>query len=380
MDSILVVEDEHDVGLAIRTVLSRAGYDVHVETTGLGGVAEFRTSRPDAVVLDVGLPDLDGWGVLERIREFSTRPVLLLTAHGTDSDKVRGLRAGADDYLTKPFSNPELTARVNALIRRSRAVPDDDPSVAERVDELRAALASEQIVPFYQPIVALNRQLTVGAEALARWLHPELGLVPPDDFIGLAEQSGLVAELGTQILRRACADAAGWPVGASGPRKVTVNVSGLQLVQDDYANLVRSALDDSGLPAAQLVLEVTESTVGGDDPQARAALASLRRLGVRVAIDDFGTGTSNLSRLASLPVDVVKLDRSFLRGFAPGSRAQALIRGLVSLAHELDLSVVVEGVEKSEESDLLQDLGADEGQGWLWGRAVPGEEFERRVS
>jgi EAL domain-containing protein (putative c-di-GMP-specific phosphodiesterase class I)/CheY-like chemotaxis protein len=370
-DRVLVVEDEPDVGLAIRTLLLRAGYEVQVASSGQGGVDGFRAGWPDAVVLDVGLPDLDGWQVLDRIRAISTRPVLLLTAHGGDADKVRGLQSGADDYLTKPFSNPELVARVDALIRRSRSIPDDDPATVARVDELRLGIERGEVVPYYQPIVDIHTSRIVGAEALARWLHPVRGLVPPEEFISLAEQADLVGSLGLHMLRRACLDAARWP----GTAKVTVNVSGQQLLTDGFHLSVVAALSDAALLPARLVLEVTESTVAGDDPLGREVLEGLRALGVRVAIDDFGTGYSNLSRLATLPVDLLKLDRSFLAGIQSDGRGRSLVRGLVSLAHELGLSTVIEGIEHQAQAATAATLGADEGQGWLWGRAVPNGEF-----
>ena len=247
--------------------------------------------------------------------------------------------------------------------------------VAAKVEELRFALANNEIAVYYQPIVDLTDGRVRGGEALARWVHPDRGLIGPDEFIGLAEQSGLIAVLGEQVLRTACDDAAGWRCDGAGQAKVTVNVSGQQLRDPDFIAIVRDSLDESGLDARRLVLEVTESTVGGDDPTALVTLERLRTLGVRIAIDDFGTGYSNLSRLAGMPVDILKLDRSFVIEIETNARSRALVRGLIAMATELDLVTVAEGVETVDQARAVRALGCGEGQGWLWGRPVAKADF-----
>ena len=247
--------------------------------------------------------------------------------------------------------------------------------VSAEVDALRAAVANGQIRPYYQPIVSMTDGQTLGGEALARWEHPQRGLVPPDEFIPIAEQCGLIDAIGEQILRQACRDAAGWVSPDRVPPKVTVNVSGQQLHRPEFVDIALSALADSGLPAARLVLEVTESTVYGDDVLAHAAIVRLRAHGIAIAIDDFGTGYSNLGRLASLPVDLIKFDRSFLLDIETNPRSRALLRGLLSMTGELDLATVFEGIETDAQADRVRALGVQQAQGWLWGQAVPNAQF-----
>ena len=246
---------------------------------------------------------------------------------------------------------------------------------ADRVDELRAAIRSSELTVVYQPIVDVGDDLVIGAEALVRWPHPVRGVVLPDEFISLAEQSGLIGMLGERVLRQACQDATSWQLPRCQQAKVAVNVSGQQLHDPGFVEVVTQSLTDSGLHPWRLVLEVTESTMAGDDEVATRALRQLRKLGVQVAIDDFGTGYSNLSRLSSMPVDVLKLDRSFVVQLEFSSRARALLRGLIGMAAALGLRAVVEGIETPQQARIVAAMGADEGQGWLWGRPVSSSEL-----
>jgi EAL domain-containing protein (putative c-di-GMP-specific phosphodiesterase class I)/GGDEF domain-containing protein len=247
--------------------------------------------------------------------------------------------------------------------------------VANKVDELRRAIEAGDIAVYYQPIVDIHDGRLRGAEALARWIHPVRGVIGPEEFIGLAEEAGLIGALGEGVLRQACRGAARWRCDGTGQGKVTVNVSAYQLRDPHFVGLVSDCLEESGLDPHRLVLEVTESVVGGEDPAAVAILQRLRRLGVRVAIDDFGTGYSNLSRLAGMPVDMLKLDRSFIVGIETSARTRALVRGLIGMAAGLDLLTVAEGIETPEQALAVQALGCEEAQGWLWGRPVPQTDF-----
>ena len=251
--------------------------------------------------------------------------------------------------------------------------------VSDHVDELRTAIELGQVVPFYQPVVDLGSGHVVGAEALARWLHPGRGVVGPEVFIPLAEQSGLIHALGRAILRRACMDAATWQPGdadgGGASIRLAVNVSGLQLRDDAFVDLVARCLCESGLPASGLTLEVTETTVAADDPEARHTLERLREAGVSIAMDDFGTGYSNLARLANLPIDVLKIDRSFVLGLDDPGHAKALLRAILALAAGIGLRTVVEGIELAEHANFVTSCGAHQGQGWLYGPAVAADDF-----
>ncbi|TNM68009.1 bifunctional diguanylate cyclase/phosphodiesterase [Streptomyces sp. NP160] len=243
---------------------------------------------------------------------------------------------------------------------------------------LYEALADGSVEVHYQPVVRLSDGVTTGAEALVRWRRGD-GFVPPADFLPQAEASGAVVQLGRYVLERACRDAASWPQppGAA-PLTVAVNASGPELAEDDYAAWVVSALHRSGLPGERLVVEVVEGLLDEQSDAVVANLHALRAAGVRIAVDDFGTGWSSLARLGRLPLDLLKVDRSFVADVEPGKEA-LLCAGVVALAHALDLAIVAEGVETEHQAAWLAALGCEEGQGWLWAPALTSSAFSERL-
>ena len=265
---------------------------------------------------------------------------------------------------------------------RGRAVvyaPAMHAAAIERVtleEALRRGLARGEFRLAYQPIVDLATGALIGAEALVRWWHPERGLVAPADFVPLAEETGLIVPLGRWVLEEACRQAATWrsaaaAAGGDAPRlTVGVNVSGRQLARPELVDEVRAALAGSGLPADRLVLELTESTVIQHPEAARERLAALKALGVRLAIDDFGTGYSALSYLRQFPIDVLKIDKSFVGDVAEGGQPAALAAAIVALGDALSLRTVAEGVESAAQATVLAELGCPLAQGYHFGRPV----------
>ncbi|MEU2349896.1 bifunctional diguanylate cyclase/phosphodiesterase [Modestobacter sp. NPDC049651] len=237
--------------------------------------------------------------------------------------------------------------------------------------DLAAALTAGEIEVHYQPIVTVPGGAVTGVEALARWTHAGRGPVPPTEFVPVAEQGGLVHALGEHVLRTACAELAGVRSRTGAQLTVGVNVSGRELNDPGYPQRVRAVLAETGFPAGHLVLEVTESLLDGESPSAVAALHAVRALGVNVSIDDFGTGWSSLSRLDTLPADILKLDRSFIATLTDSPRRAQMLRDLVTMCRGLGLDVVAEGVETGEQAAAVRDVGCEFAQGWLYGRAVP---------
>jgi len=224
----------------------------------------------------------------------------------------------------------------------------------------------------HQPLIAADGGRRVGTEALARWDHPQLGAVPPLEFVGVAEQSDLIHALGQHVLATACQDVAARRATRPGERDlgVSVNVSPRQLDDAELPQIVADALAASGLPATALCLEVTESALAEDAVKAAHTLARLREVGVRLAIDDFGTGYSSLARLRTLPVDELKIDRSFVTPLPDDRQARHVVGGIIALAHGLDMHVVAEGVETARHAEILADLDCDLLQGYHFGRPV----------
>ena len=235
--------------------------------------------------------------------------------------------------------------------------------------ELREAITGGQLVVHYQPTVQLSSEAISGFEALVRWQHPVRGLLLPGDFIPVAEHSGLVVPLGEWVLRQACRDGARMQSPQHAPT-VAVNVAPQQLVRDGFVDLVLSALETAALPADRLVLEVTETALLEDLDGSRSVLARLREHGVRVAIDDFGTGYSSLSQLTQLPVDVLKIDKSFVDRLCGLEQDSTLVRAIIAMSNGLRMTTVAEGIELPEQAAWLASTSCSLGQGWLWSRAV----------
>ena len=263
------------------------------------------------------------------------------------------------------LSRFEPNMRVEALDRR-------------RLDlELRRACEQEEFELHYQPQIDLVTGEPTGAEALLRWRHPQRGLLTPDKFIEALAQSSVNAAVGRWILQRACKDAAGWPMICGRKLAVGVNLFPVQLDDDRLLAEVELALSASGLVPARLELELTETIALRDDGIAATALASLRARGIRVAYDDFGTGYASLSMLQRLPVDRVKIDRSFVRDVLANRGDAAIVRSILLIARNFDLRVIAEGVETTQQADMLRDLGCQEAQGFLYSRALAPADFAR---
>lgn len=237
-------------------------------------------------------------------------------------------------------------------------------------NQLRKAIEEHQLEVYYQPKLCLRSGRLHAAEALVRWHHPQWGMVPPGDFIGLAEETGLIAPMGEFVLRQACWQACEWQRQGLAPIRVSVNLSVYQLRQGKLVSLVRQVLEESGLAPHLLELELTESQLLDSVEHIIATFRQLHELGVKLAIDDFGTGYSSLSYLKRFPVNYVKIDQAFIRGLSEGSEDAAITRAIIVMAHSLDLQVVAEGVERVEQLEFLREQGCDEVQGYLISRPV----------
>jgi diguanylate cyclase (GGDEF)-like protein len=232
---------------------------------------------------------------------------------------------------------------------------------------LRRALAAGQFELHYQPLVNVDNRRITGCEALLRWNHPERGMIPPAEFIPVAEEIGLIVPLGEWVLRKACLDAASWPDDI----KVAVNLSPIQVTNQNLVQIVVSALAAAGLPARRLEIEITESVLMHNTETNTATLHRLRELGVRISMDDFGTGYSSLSYLRKFPFDKIKIDRSFISGLPDDNESIAIVRAVAGLAANLNMTATAEGVETAEQLETIRALGCVEMQGFLFSHPVP---------
>jgi diguanylate cyclase (GGDEF)-like protein len=300
-----------------------------------------------------------------RVATDASIGIALAPQHGGDLDQLLKnadlamYAAKAAGRRTSRFFEPEMDARVKA-----RRILEMD---------LRQAIVDGGLEVYYQPCVNLADNKITGCEALLRWRHPERGMIPPSEFIPVAEETGLISELGKWVLTTACLEAATWP----GHIKLAVNVSPIQFKDDTFALKVVAALSASGLPASRLELEITEAVLIRDDETALAILHQLRATGVRIALDDFGTGYSSLSYLQRFPFDKIKIDRCFVSDIADPDGSSSIVRAVVSIAAARNITTTAEGVETEEQRSLLRTFGCTEMQGYLFSPAKPAAELKK---
>ncbi len=387
LDDFKQVNDElgHQAGDALLLEVSRRLREAVRE-----GDVVSRFGGDEFAVLCRGLHDeADAGDVARRVLEAVTGPVVLGTATLTVSGSLGVVVAGPSHLEAEDVLRDADIAMYQAKAAgKDRWALFDEQARArarERVElalDLRRAVEQDRLEVHYQPVVRLtapgDRPGLASVEALARWTHERHGDVPPSDFIELAEESGLVPQLGLQVLRRSCAQLVAWQreLGSDAPRTVSVNVSALQLRHGDFAETVATVLAETGLAGSSLCLELTETVVMHDENAVAACFWRLHELGVRIAIDDFGTGYSSLAVLRRLPFDTLKIDRSVVPDFTTDAY-DPVVAAVVGLGHALGLAVVAEGVETLAQAEGLRLLGCPLAQGYLYGRPMPPAQLAR---
>jgi diguanylate cyclase (GGDEF)-like protein len=347
---------------------------------------------PDAVVARTGgdefvvLLRTDGAGALGTADKLCSllRDSLLVDALDvvlTASLGVAGEQPGQDAHdLLRDADSAMYRAKAegrNQVVSFDQGIRERIKDRAELETALRQAIARHQLHVVYQPLVEVESQRVIGAEALLRWNHPVLGQVPPTQFIPIAEETGMILDIGTWVLGEAARCLANWRRAGVVDEDfvMSVNTSTRQLRDRDLRDIVESVLHTTGLPPECLVLEITESAMLEDPDLTIQVMEQVRALGVGLSVDDFGTGYSSLAYLSRLPVTVVKLDRTFIEGIGHRSYDEAIVRAVRAIAVALQLDLVAEGVETVEQRDALRALGVPTAQGWLWGAAVGPEKF-----
>jgi diguanylate cyclase (GGDEF)-like protein len=389
-----IVDDGHRVAVLMLDLDGfKAINDVHGHLVGDKALIEFTeriaAAANGALVERVGgdefaiiLPKI---GTLDQpaalARRISTAVAEPFTIAGTETTLGVGIGiAIAPDDATDADS---LVRRADRALYRAKAEgrsftrffePDMDAHVERRTNierELRRAIASNAIAVHYQPLVNLDGNRIIGFEALARWNSPTLGTIFPDVFIAIAEECGLIHQLGDQLLRMACRDAMNWPDDFT----LAFNISPQQLRDPTLGLRLLGILGETGFPPARLELEITESAIVGDAPLARRLIDELRAAGVRIALDDFGTGYATMSQLLSFRFDKIKIDRSFVSSLGSGQGSEVIVRAIIGLAEGLGLNTTAEGIETSAQLADLKADGCAEGQGYLFSKAIPASQI-----
>jgi EAL domain-containing protein (putative c-di-GMP-specific phosphodiesterase class I)/FixJ family two-component response regulator len=404
MLKILVIEDDELIRETLLQLLESHNYRAIVAENGRFGVQMALSEIPDVILCDVQMPELDGYDVLRTLRQNSlaaTIPFIFLTAQSDKTDFRRGMELGADDYLTKPFTKAELLgaiasriskrltitqpltvalhqaeARLKDLVNESTKVSVLSPEKLALEALLRRALAQGEFQVYYQPQVNIATGQVIGAEALVRWQNPDRGIISPAEFIPLAEETGLIIQIGEWVLLSACAQAASWLAAGFSPFTISVNLSARQLSDPELKARIVQILETTGLEPANLELEMTESALVENATVAGATLNELKALGIRIAIDDFGTGYATLGYLKQFAFDSLKIDRIFVRNANEDAQNAAITTAVILLGHSLKMTVIAEGVETEAELAFLKQHQCDIMQGYLFSRPEPAPAIE----
>ena len=399
MLKILVIEDDELIRETLLQLLESHNYRAIVAENGRFGVQMALSEIPDVILCDVQMPELDGYDVLRTLRQNSlaaTIPFIFLTAQSDKTDFRRGMELGADDYLTKPFTKAELLgaiasriskrltitqpltvalhqaeARLKDLVSESTKVSVLSPEKLALEALLRRSLAQGEFQVYYQPQVDIATGQVIGAEALVRWQNPDRGIISPAEFIPLAEETGLIIQIGEWVLLSACAQAASWLAAGFSPFTISVNLSARQLSDPELKARIVQILETTGLEPANLELEMTESALVENATVAGATLNELKALGIRIAIDDFGTGYATLGYLKQFAFDSLKIDRIFVRNANEDAQNAAITTAVILLGHSLKMTVIAEGVETEAELAFLKQHQCDIMQGYLFSRPEP---------
>jgi diguanylate cyclase (GGDEF)-like protein len=371
----------HGVGdLLLREIARRLRASVHATdtVTRLGG--------DEFVVLLEDVADPENAAEVARRLQDELRAPVKIYGHELFTTASIGVVSGESGYdepeeILRDADTAMYHAKENGKARHAVFGPAMRTRAISRLrldTDLRRAVEQGEFAVYYQPVVWLASGRVSGFEALLRWQHPERGLVPPGDFVPLAEETGLIFPIGHFVLREACRKAALWRSRFPDHRPLTmsVNISAAQLARPDLPDLVAGALEEAGLDGRDLALEITESTIIRDEKAAAAAFPRLKSLGVRMYVDDFGTGHSSLASLHRYPVDALKIDRSFVGGMGVEGQRAEIVHAIATLAHQLGMETVAEGVGNLEQLERLREMGCDRAQGYLFSRPVTSEAAE----
>ena len=379
LDNFKAINDSfgHSTGDELLCAVAERLEGVIRETDALG-----RMGGDEFVVVTEGLslaagPEL----IAERLLEAFNEPFVLgdegeTLVHAKASVGIAtGVRPSAEELLRDAdiaMYRAKWSGKSRYLVFES-GMEDEVQSRLELEMDLQVALDNEEFFLVYQPTFDLQTMTPTGVEALIRWRRPGRGVAQPEEFIPLLEETRMIVDVGAWVLKEACAQAAGWQQEGR-PLELSVNVSALQLDTDDLIEHVKEALDESGLAPESLTIEITETTLMSDAEETARRLRELKRLGVRIAVDDFGTGYSSLGHLRQFPVDVLKIDRSFVSQLSEGGEGEILLHTLLQLGKALEIETTAEGIERPQDLSLIRDKDCDNGQGFLFTRPLSAQD------
>jgi|GEM_PF-737457 len=393
MTKILVIEDEESVRENILDLLEAESFETIAAADGKIGLELAISEIPDLILCDLMMPNLNGYEVLKKLHlqaVTATIPFVFLTARTARADLRQGMNLGADDYLTKPFTRSELLNTIMSRLEKKttafKYISKTNKNSARFLPEfqilktcLLKTLAKRNLKDFqihYQPIVDTSSGNILAAESLIRWESPELGLISPAELIPLAESTGLIIPIGEWLIKNVCKQTKIWQDAGYKSFYSTINISINQLIQPDFVSKILTLLADNNLHPSSLELEITEGMVEQDVNTAINRMEELQSYGLKLAIDDFGVGRSSLIYLKQLPINTLKIDHYFIHNIDKDIQKSAITKGIIEMAHNLNLQVVAEGVETKAELNIVRAYKCDKTQGYLLSHPLPVAEFE----
>lgn len=377
---LLVVDDEKDIGEFVGFVTSNVGYDVTC-ITNLHDFIEAYSDEFRVIILDLTMPGIDGVELIRYLASVDSKAGIILMS-GFDVSVLHSAKELADGRglyilgtLEKPISIDKLEAMLNRLDDVDKTcIKSKKTCNSITFDELKWAIHNHELVTYYQPKIDMSSRFLVSIEALVRWEHPLKGLIMPDDFIALAEETGLIKDLTYQVLAQALA-VCGELKSKGIIIQVAVNIAAKTLTDLDFPEQLQKKLIEHKLDPSQLIIELTEITISDDFSHTLDILTRIRMKGIHLSIDDFGTGYSSIQMLHRGPFDELKIDRSFVSNIEIDKGAKIITEASIGLSKKLNMKVVAEGVESQELWDLLYEMGCDEAQGYFISPAIPAEEI-----
>ena len=379
---LLIVDDEPDIGEFIKEIAEEAGFDAH----SIDNAADFErhySNETNVVVLDLFMPERDGIELLRVMANLNSKSAIILIS-GYDKSVLSSAKKLASEHglfvagtLTKPFSLDEIQLLLNNLALLSYDSGAKSGLIQSGVTteaDLKSAIENNQIEVHFQPQLEITTGVFKGVEALVRWRHPDYGLIMPNNFIPLAEQTGLIDMLTEDVLEKSLRQTSEW-LQAGLKLNVSINMPPVSFKNLDFPECISQRIAHYGLNPAQVTLEVTETTLMQELVKSLDILTRIRMKGLSLSIDDFGTGYSSMVQLYRIPFSELKIDLSFVKKVTTEPEALAIVKMTIMLGHELGMTIVAEGIEDRASWDLLHELGCDIAQGYYIARPMPGEKI-----
>jgi EAL domain-containing protein (putative c-di-GMP-specific phosphodiesterase class I)/FixJ family two-component response regulator len=396
--TLLIVDDEKNILNALRRIFEEEGYTILTATSGLEALELLEKSSIQVIISDQMMPNMTGAEFFRQVKNLYPKTIRIILSAYSDFDSIKeAINEGSIyKFLNKPWDNNLLCQQVRGAFLVNAEQNEKEQNVIKLINqakfnetnkasfkslvseqEIQDALNHEQFVIYYQPIVGANNNKIIAAEALLRWQHPTLGLLSSDQFIPFCEESGFILPIGAWVLRVACHQLKLWHDQGYNNLSIAVNVSARQFKDSKLLDDIRKALLSSRISPSFLEIEITESLVMSNVETNIVMLQALRNLGIKLSLDDFGTGYSSLSYLKVFPIDILKIDKSFIDDIVSNQSSIEILSAIIALAKILGLATIAEGIEKSEQLQILKEKNCDRIQGYLFSKPVPAEEFSQ---